>query len=221
MLQTRTCPLFLHKVRAHINIPNNEHADKLAKAGNLLSHRDPHADYEHAHPTPYYLHKDDWPSMDDTPYKGPIRHLQPYLQKFDTEHNLQTLATSFPNIAKWTTNTNIDIPTSTTFWTLPAVTDSQITCLLKFCYNQYMGNARKQLFFGLALFPSITCSICPSPDPDTWNHLLLSCTQQHIHTLHIQRHCQVRRLGGGVYVVQASWSIEDHGSVRRVSLGGR
>jgi hypothetical protein len=33
--------------------------------------------------------------------------------------------------------------------------------------------------------------------------------------------CQVRRLGGGVYVVQASWSIEDHGSVRRVSLGGR
>jgi hypothetical protein len=33
--------------------------------------------------------------------------------------------------------------------------------------------------------------------------------------------CQVRRLGGGVYVVQASWSMEDHGSVRRVSLGGR
>jgi hypothetical protein len=35
------------------------------------------------------------------------------------------------------------------------------------------------------------------------------------------RPCQVRRLGGGVYVVQASWSMEDHGSVRRVSLGGR
>jgi hypothetical protein len=33
--------------------------------------------------------------------------------------------------------------------------------------------------------------------------------------------CQVRRLGGGVYVVQAPWSMEDHGSVRRVSLGGR
>jgi hypothetical protein len=33
--------------------------------------------------------------------------------------------------------------------------------------------------------------------------------------------CQVRRLGGGVYVIQASWSMEDHGSVRRVSLGGR
>jgi hypothetical protein len=126
--------------------------------------------------------------MEDTPYKGPIRHLQPYLLKYDTEHNLQTLATSFSNIAKWTTNTNIDIPTSTTFWTLPVVTDSQITCLLKFRYNQYMGNARKQLFFGPALFPSITCPICPSPDPDTWKHLLLSCTQQHIHTLCIQRH---------------------------------
>jgi hypothetical protein len=33
--------------------------------------------------------------------------------------------------------------------------------------------------------------------------------------------CQVRRLGGGVYVVQASWNMEDHGSIRRVSLGGR
>jgi hypothetical protein len=33
--------------------------------------------------------------------------------------------------------------------------------------------------------------------------------------------CQIRRLGGGVYVVQASWSMEDNGSIRRVSLGGR
>jgi hypothetical protein len=32
---------------------------------------------------------------------------------------------------------------------------------------------------------------------------------------------QVRCFGEGVYVVQASWSMEDHGSVRRVSLGGR
>jgi hypothetical protein len=33
--------------------------------------------------------------------------------------------------------------------------------------------------------------------------------------------CQVRCRGGGVYVVQASGSMEDHGSVRRVNLGGR
>jgi hypothetical protein len=188
MLQNRTQPLFIHKVRTHINIPGNEHADKLAKDGNKLSHRDPHIDYERAHPTPYYLHKDNWPSMDDTPYKGPIQHLQPYLLKYGTQEYLQTLAASFPNIAKWTTDTNIDIPTSTNFWTHPDVTNSQKTCLLKFRYNQYMGNARKQLFFTPTLYPSITCPICPSLDPDTWKHLLLSCTHPHIHALYIKRH---------------------------------
>jgi ribonuclease HI len=34
MLQNRTHPLSIYKVRAHINILGNEHADKLAKAGN-------------------------------------------------------------------------------------------------------------------------------------------------------------------------------------------
>jgi hypothetical protein len=51
-----------------------------------------------------------------------------------------------------------------------------------------MGNARKQLVFGPTLFPHITCSICHSPEPDTWKHVLLSCTQQHIHALRIKRH---------------------------------
>jgi hypothetical protein len=115
LFQKRTHPLFLHKVRAQMNIPSNEHVDQLAKAGNQLLHRDPRIDYEHAHPTPYYLHKDSWPSMGATPYKGPIRHLQPYLQSYDSQHNLNELATSFPNIAKWTTHPNIDISTSTTF----------------------------------------------------------------------------------------------------------
>jgi hypothetical protein len=119
------------------------------------------------HPTPYYLHKDSWPSMDDTPYKGPIHHLQPYLQSYDTQHNLNKFATSFPNIEKWTTNINIDISTATNFWTHPNVIDFQKTYLLKFRYNQYMGNVRKQLFFGQDLYPFITCSICPSPEPDT------------------------------------------------------
>jgi hypothetical protein len=48
---------------------------------------------------------------------------------------------------------------------------SQITCLLKFRYNQYMGNARKQLFFGIARFPSITCPICPSLASDNMENL--------------------------------------------------
>ena len=88
MLQTHTHPLSLHKVRTHINIPGNEFADKLAKDGTKLPHCNPHHEYEYAHPTLYYLHKDTWPSMDDTPYKGPIRHLDSYLQKYDKHHNL-------------------------------------------------------------------------------------------------------------------------------------
>jgi hypothetical protein len=51
-----------------------------------------------------------------------------------------------------------------------------------------MGNARKQLFFGPERFPSITYSICPSIEPDTWKHVLLHCRHQHIHALRIKRH---------------------------------
>jgi hypothetical protein len=71
-MQTRTQPLFLHKVRAYFNIYGNDKADELAKACNKLPHRPPLSDYEHAHSTPYYLHKDLWFSMSQTPYKGPI-----------------------------------------------------------------------------------------------------------------------------------------------------
>jgi hypothetical protein len=49
----------------------------------------------------------------------------------------------------------------------------------------------------------------------------LFSTMSSLHNVLVHDNCQVRRLGGGVYVVQASWSMEDHGSVRRVSLGGR
>jgi hypothetical protein len=186
MLQTH--PISLHNVHAHANIPGNEHAYKLAKDGNKLPHRFPCLDYEHVHPILYYLHKDTWSSMEDTPYKGPIRHLQSYLLQYDKEENLYILANSFPNIAKWTTNPNIDILTSTNFWTHSTVTDFQITCLLKFRYNQYMGNACKQQFFGPTLYPSITCSICPSLEINTWKHVLLSCQNPHIHAFHVQRH---------------------------------
>jgi hypothetical protein len=61
-----------------------------------------------------------------------------------------------------------------------------------------MGNARKQLFFGPTLFPQITCSLWNSTEPDTWKHVLLSCTQQHLHALRIKRHnkavCEFRKL---------------------------
>ena len=58
MLQSRTQPTTLHKVKAHTNISGNEQADKLAKMGYKLDHRDAVTTYEHAHPTPYYLRRD-------------------------------------------------------------------------------------------------------------------------------------------------------------------
>ncbi len=60
------------------------------------------------------------------------------------------------------TNPDIDNDLSNNFWTNPAITDSQKTAILKFRTGQYMGNARKQLLFGIERFPSITCPICNS-----------------------------------------------------------
>jgi hypothetical protein len=51
-----------------------------------------------------------------------------------------------------------------------------------------MGQARKQLFFGRQRFPTITCPICNSYEPGTWLHVLLTCRQQHIYSLHVKRH---------------------------------
>jgi hypothetical protein len=126
--------------------------------------------------------------MTQPPYKGPIRHLHKYIHENDREHTLNKMATSFPNIRKWTNDPNIDNTLSTSFWNQPEITDYQITCLLKFRLNQYMGNAHKQLFFGTDLYPSITCSIHNSLEPDTWFHVLLTCKQQHIHALRTTRH---------------------------------
>ena len=54
-----------------------------------------------------------------------------------------------------------------------------------------MGNARKQLFFGREAYPSITCSICNSLEPNTWLDVLLNCKQSHIYALQIKRHNKV------------------------------
>ena len=51
-----------------------------------------------------------------------------------------------------------------------------------------MGQARKQTFFGRQRFPTITCPICNSYEHDTWLHALLTCRQQHIHSLHVKSH---------------------------------
>jgi DNA/RNA endonuclease G (NUC1) len=53
-----------------------------------------------------------------------------------------------------------------------------------------MGNARKHLFWN-ELFPNINCSLCRMIQPNTWLHILLCCTEPHIHKLCIKRHNKV------------------------------
>ena len=77
----------------------------------------------------------------------------------------------YVNTDKWVANQKIDIELSNKFWTNKNIIDSQKPCLLKLRHGQYVGNARKQLFFGREAFPSITCPICNSPNPDTWLHV--------------------------------------------------
>ena len=85
-------------------------------------------------------------------------------------------------------NPNIDNELSNTLWSNPTITGAQKTNILKFRTCQYMGNARKKLFFGRERFLSIICSICNSVDADTWLHLLLKCTHHHIHAIRVKRH---------------------------------
>jgi ribonuclease HI len=116
MLSQRIQSTIITKIKAHANIAGNKHADKLAKDGNKLPDRSPLHPYEKAHPIPYYFHRNHWPSMEETPEKGPIRHLQPYLQKHENKYSLKYIAQHFPNISKWTNNSTIDNDTSNTFW---------------------------------------------------------------------------------------------------------
>jgi hypothetical protein len=149
MLQSRTQPTSLHKVKTHTNITGNEIVDILAKNGQHKQHSlliEPH---EFAHSTPYYFHKDEWIGMHYTPYKGPIRNFQLYLIKYTTENHLTKLARNFSNMHKWTSDTNIDNISSNTFWTNPQISETQIKQLIKFRTNQYMDNAHKHFFWPL------------------------------------------------------------------------
>ena len=188
LLQQRTQPTTLYKVRAHANILGNEKADELAKEGREKEHTNAISPHEFAHSTPYYYQKDWWHSMDETLDKGPIRFLEKHIIKHDRKYNLEIIATEFLNIDKWIANEDIDNELSNEYWTNKHITNSQKTCLLKLRHGQYMGNARKQLFFGRKTYPSITCSICNSIEPHTWLYILLNCRQSHIHALRTKRH---------------------------------
>ena len=98
------------------------------------------------------------------------------------------MTTQFPNVSKRITNPNINNELSNKFWHNPIITYAQTINILKSRTRQYMGNARKQLFFGRERFSSITCPICNSTDADTWLHVLLKCTHHHIHAIRAKRH---------------------------------
>jgi hypothetical protein len=180
----------LHKVKAHSNITGNEIVDTLAKNGRHKQHSLPAEPHEFVHCTPYYFHKDEWIGMHYTPYKGPIMNFQRYLIKYTTDNHLIELTRNFPNIHKWTSDTNIDRISSNAFWTNPQISETQIKQLMKFRTNQYMGNARKYLFWPLR-YPNITCSLYTTNVVDTWPHVLLSCPQPHLHALRIKCHNKI------------------------------
>ena len=153
LLQNRSQPITLYKVRAHVNIDGNVQADKLAKDGLDLTPRSATHPYEHAHATPYYYQKDEWPSMIDTPYKHPVGFIEKQIKRCDRINNLETMAIQTPSIYKWTSNDNIDKELSNEFWNNPTITDKQKSCLIKFRTGTYMGQARKQTFFGRQKIP--------------------------------------------------------------------
>jgi hypothetical protein len=115
LLQNRSQPTTLYKVRAHVNIDGTEQANELAKKGLDLNHRNTMRPYEHAHATPYDYQKDEWPSMIDTPDKNPISILEKQIKKYDRTNNLENMATQTPNIWKWIGNENIDKKLSNEF----------------------------------------------------------------------------------------------------------
>jgi hypothetical protein len=131
MLINRIAIIYLYKVRAHTDTIDNKEADNLAKEGSkiVLVSDKPFQPHESAYSTPYW-----WCRDDDHPYKGPIRHLNSYLEKLEKEENEKT-AKTFDNINKWVNNPLIDNKISNNFWTNPIVPDSQITQLLKFRYG--------------------------------------------------------------------------------------
>ena len=171
----RTQPTTVYKVRAYANITGNEEVDTLVKEGTSKKNSNTSQPHEFAHSTLYYYQRGNWLSMGTTPDKGCIRFLEKHLTKHDKNINLEMILILYPNIDKWIANEKIDNELSNKFWTNKNITDSQKTCPLELRHGQYMGNAEKQLFFGMKVFPSITCPVCNSPNLNTWLHVLLKC----------------------------------------------
>ena len=58
MLQRKTQPTTMYKIRVHANIEGNEKADKLANEGREKGHYDAINPHEFAHATPCFFQRD-------------------------------------------------------------------------------------------------------------------------------------------------------------------
>ena len=94
----------------------------LAKHGCEQDRRDITTPLEHTHPTPDYFQKDKWHSMQETPNKGPIRHLGKHIPKHDKGHNLANIENQTYQPRKWLKNRDIDEALANDFQTNSAVT---------------------------------------------------------------------------------------------------
>ena len=57
--------------------------------------------------------------MQDTPNKGPIRHLEKHILKYDKRHNLATIVDQIQQLHKWLENEDIDKSLLNDFWKFP------------------------------------------------------------------------------------------------------
>ena len=108
MLLSHTQITTLHKLKAHINISGNEHAYALAKQGCEVEHIIATTPLEHACLPPYYFRKDWWHFVEETPDKGPIRHLATHIVKHDKGHQLAIIETQTQQLHNWLENDNIN-----------------------------------------------------------------------------------------------------------------
>ena len=125
-----------------------------------------------AHATPYWL-----ASCPTATHDGAIRNLHTFVIKTHDNLEVMTAQNKFPYVDKWLSNKQINQKPSNHFRKNKEVTDVQITQTLKFRYDQYMGNHKKNIFWPLK-FQNPNCTLCHKNDRDTWSHLLSNCEQK-------------------------------------------
>lgn len=64
--------------------------------------------HEHLRPTSYYLQKDGWHRIQETPYEGHVGHLDKHILKYAKRRILGAIVDQTYQLSKWLKNNNID-----------------------------------------------------------------------------------------------------------------